>query len=176
MQSRFYITSKPSNFQVTHLSCYWCNGVYKGSEKISLHQQQLRWDHLKFRFPSVIKSWGFMRLAESYLSKVFFFPVLDKFLPPNQTFAVSVACLLRLQKLPINLIFTFYKSHIWIFIDIFGSVHRELELCLCRFTPKPAASKKILRIQHALNDVEAWSNFVVEFSFRDLIVLTRREF
>ena len=87
-----------------------------------------------------------LRLGRAYLSKVFFFPVLHQFLPTKSNFCIFCGPLAALAKTSDRPRFhCLYITHI-IFLHVFGSIHRELEICLRRFYSKARRRRKILRV------------------------------
>ena len=86
--------------------------------------------------------------CKPYLSKVFFFPVLANFFPPNQAFVYSVARSLRSQKPPINCISTVYKSLISYSFLFLVPCKGNLKYVFVGFFCKARRRRKILRVLH----------------------------
>ena len=82
-----------------------------------------------------------------YLSKVFFFPVLDQFLPNKSNFCVFRGPLAALAKIPIDLVFTVYISPIlysFMIMFLVPLIGNSKYFCV-GFTPKPAAGEKFCK-------------------------------
>ena len=78
----------------------------------------------------------------AYLSKVFFFPVLDQFLPIKSNFCVFCGPLAALAKIPIALVFTVYIAPISYSFMFLVPFIANSKYVFVGFSPKPAAGEK----------------------------------